>query len=205
MTTHREKPDRDKKSLLTRLLPLILVIWLVAMGGYVYFIVLAKTPYSGPLETIVHAHVRFQVIIDGQNQTLYYIPAGIGVSPALWNNHTLDGYGPTGMSPIRTELPDGVIHIELVKVDSRISNGFVLKDFFNIWGKRIDNNCIEIDKVYCTGAYNIKTFIDDTTRPETDPQWVSGPQPGAHLRGKLLFLESPLIRVDITSISATTS
>ncbi|MDP3998652.1 MAG: hypothetical protein Q8P89_03485 [bacterium] len=95
--------------------------------------------FSGPQESIpeeqivtrsgLHWHPKLEIFIKGQKQD---IPGSIGLTPVE--------------RPIHTHEADGVIHLEfpgLVKKDD-----LKLGQFFKIWGKEFNSNCI-FDK--CNG------------------------------------------------------
>jgi hypothetical protein len=56
-----------------------------------------------------HDHVMLTVLMDGQQ---IVVPEGIGMNPQLWKDHSLDQYGPSGISPMHTHDTSGTIHIE---------------------------------------------------------------------------------------------
>ncbi|MHB8546225.1 MAG: hypothetical protein ACYDAJ_05615 [Nitrosotalea sp.] len=88
---------------------------------------------------MMHIHPHLSLIIDGKPAT---IPANIGIDPHLWNVHTLDSYGMTGMAPLHTHTADGVIHVESYK-----DQDYTLGQFLDIWGIPLDN-------------YNVKVTVD---------------------------------------------
>ena len=61
---------------------------------------------------MMHIHPHISMTIDGNPVV---IPANIGIDSHLWNVHTLDSYGMTGMAPLQTHTADGVIHVESYK------------------------------------------------------------------------------------------
>lgn len=85
----------------------------------------------------LHIHPSLEIWIDGQNQT---IPANIGI----------DG---EGIRVIHTHDDSGEIHVE-----SPWSHQFYLKDFFFIWSRRFDKDCIF---EHCVdGNHTLKVFVD---------------------------------------------
>ncbi len=69
----------------------------------------------------MHIHPSLSIVIKG---TVIPIPDGIGISPA-------------GLRVIHTHGSDGRLHLE-----SPYETEFLLEDFFTIWGKRFDEQCI---------------------------------------------------------------
>jgi hypothetical protein len=88
---------------------------------------------------MMHIHPQLSLIIDGKPTA---IPANIGIDSHLWNTHTLDSYGMTGMAPLHTHTADGVIHVESYK-----DQDYTLGQFLDIWGIPLDN-------------YNVKVSVD---------------------------------------------
>ncbi len=88
---------------------------------------------------MMHIHPHLSVIMDGKPVT---VPANIGIDSHLWNMHTLDTYGMTGMAPLHTHQNDGVIHVESYK-----DQDYTLGQFLDIWGIPLDN-------------YNVKVTVD---------------------------------------------
>ncbi len=72
----------------------------------------------------MHWHPHLSIIIDGQAQQ---IPAGIGL-------------GVSQHYRIHTHEADGVIHLEYSGLVTK--DNIRLKEFFKIWGKRFDKECI---------------------------------------------------------------
>lgn len=96
------------------------------------------------------------IIHDSRNGLNYTLPAGIGVVPDLWVNHTLDQYGPPGYAPVSTRDGTGTIYIQSPKGvfdGTTIVLRFSFGDFFNIWGQRFDRNCVPDGRggLYCGG------------------------------------------------------
>lgn len=88
---------------------------------------------------MMHIHPHLSMTIDGNPVT---IPANIGIDSHLWNVHTLDSYGMTGMAPLHTHTADEAIHVESYK-----DQDYTLGQFLDIWGIPLDN-------------YNIKVTVD---------------------------------------------
>ena len=88
---------------------------------------------------MMHIHPHLSLIIDGKPAT---VPANIGIDSHLWNTHTLDSYGMTGMAPLHTHTADGVIHVESYK-----DQDYTLGQFLDIWGIPLGN-------------YNVKVTVD---------------------------------------------
>ena len=85
---------------------------------------------------MMHIHPHLSMTIDGNPVV---IPANIGIDSHLWNVHTLDSYGMTGMAPLHTHTADGVIHVESYK-----DQGYTLGQFLDIWGIPIDNYDVKV-------------------------------------------------------------
>ncbi len=81
---------------------------------------------------VIHDHVSLAMILNGQEAV---IPQGIGIKPELWKDHSLDKYGPTGLSPLHTHDTSGIIHIE-----STTNREYTFGEFLQVWG--IDTNKI---------------------------------------------------------------
>lgn len=111
---------------------IIFVIIILAIGGWFFF---SKSSSSTPESGIIsknglHWHAQLEISILGQKQQ---IPAGIGLGAVH--------------SPMHTHETDNVIHLEfsgLVK-----QSNLHLSNFFKIWGKTFNKDCI-FDK--CSGA-----------------------------------------------------
>jgi len=88
---------------------------------------------------MMHIHSHLSITIDGKPSV---VPANIGIDSQLWNMHTLDTYGMTGMAPLHTHQNDGVIHVESYK-----DQDYTLGQFFDIWGMQLDK-------------YNVKVTVD---------------------------------------------
>lgn len=87
----------------------------------------------------IHWHPKLDIYIKGILQT---IPAGVGLSPI---EH-----------PIHTHDPDNVIHLEFSGLTT--VNNTRLQEFFIIWGKQFNSNCI-FDN--CNGpSGTVKMFVN---------------------------------------------
>ena len=85
----------------------------------------------------LHIHPHVQIVIDGQDQV---IPMNIGITSL-------------GMRVIHTHDTTGKLHVE-----SPVMHQFYLADFFTIWGKRFDDQCI-FDK--CKDeTHDLKLFVN---------------------------------------------
>jgi hypothetical protein len=84
-----------------------------------------------------HVHPHLEIDIDGEKQA---IPAEIGI-------------GLDGMHVIHTHDGSGTIHIE-----SPVSHQFYLRDFFAIWGRRFDSQCI-FDRCV-DGNHTLRAYVD---------------------------------------------
>src|SRR3546814_4146110 len=59
-------------------------------------------------------HTRCALVTGVQTCALpiSVIPEGVGMNPQFWHDHSLDKYGPSGISPVHTHDTSGTIHIE---------------------------------------------------------------------------------------------
>jgi hypothetical protein len=73
-----------------------------------------------------HDHVVLTVLVDGQKVV---VPEGIGMSPQFWKDHSLDQYGPSGISPMHTHDTSGTIHIE-----STTPREYTVGEFLKVMG-----------------------------------------------------------------------
>jgi hypothetical protein len=79
-----------------------------------------------------HDHVLLSVLVDGQPAM---VPEGIGMNSWLWHDHSLDQYGPSGISPMHTHDTSGTIHIE-----STASREYSVGEFLKVMG--IDSSTV---------------------------------------------------------------
>ncbi len=93
-----------------------------------------------PIEgNALHTHQHLDVFVDGQKIN---IPKGIGV-----------GVNEAFISPIHSHDNDGIIHVE-----SPTITDYFLGQFFDIWGVKFDDQCIN---KYCTsGEKKLKVFVN---------------------------------------------
>lgn len=68
----------------------------------------------------IHLHAVLDIVVDGQ---AIPIPQNIGIG--------------TRHEPLHTHEPDGVIHVE-----SPDTRDYTLGNFFQVWGKRLDSQCV---------------------------------------------------------------
>ena len=78
-----------------------------------------------PSRLAMHNHARLVMVSGGQQ---VQVPANIGISSELWNDHSLDEFG-LGMAPMHTHDATGNIHIE-----STTEQEFTFGQFLQIWG-----------------------------------------------------------------------
>lgn len=117
----------------------IFVGGLSAMGGIAWYI--ATWPRILEAEVVsrlgLHRHVDLRITIKGKQQD---IPANLGIGVTH--------------NPIHTHERDGIVHLEF--------QGFVttddlrLREFFKVWGKRFNGNCIFN---YCNGPGGNVTML----------------------------------------------
>lgn len=73
-----------------------------------------------------HDHVMMSLLVNGQPTV---IPEGVGMMSDLWHDHSLDRYGPSGISPMHTHDTSGTIHIE-----STTPRAYTVREFLNVMG-----------------------------------------------------------------------
>lgn len=120
---------------------------LIVIGGVGWFGWKVATAPTIPEEEIVanqgiHWHVKLDIRLKGE---LAPIPGGIG----------LDGLAP-GAHPhqMHTHDSDHVIHVE--KTGLVVRDDLKLKNFFEVWGKQFNSQCI-LDR--CNGAEGTMKFL----------------------------------------------
>jgi len=93
-----------------------------------------------PVIMRIHPHLTLRV-----NGNQVGVPAGIGINPSLWADHSLDKYGTLNppAAPIHTQTSDGTLYVE-----SNTVRDFTFGDFMKISG---------LDKVNIT---TIKMTVD---------------------------------------------
>ncbi|MDE1845312.1 MAG: hypothetical protein KGI10_08305 [Thaumarchaeota archaeon] len=129
------------------------ILTALAIGVGFVMITPSSTVYKIPTSSsiphdsmgMMHIHPHISLIIDGKPAT---VPANIGIDSHLWNVHTLDSYGMTGMAPLHTHTADGMIHVESYK-----DQDYTLGQFLDIWGMPLDN-------------YNVKVTVDGNSIPD---------------------------------------
>ncbi len=82
-------------------------------------------------------HIHPQLSITSNSAGAVTIPAQIGITQSLWNDHSLDQYGAGGLAPIHTHDTSGTIHVE-----SNTLRDFTLHQFLAIWGQPRDGSAI---------------------------------------------------------------
>lgn len=73
-----------------------------------------------------HDHVVMSIVMNGRQME---IPEGVGMQPDLWHDHSLDRFGPSGISPLHTHDTSGTIHIE-----STSPREFTVGEFIAVMG-----------------------------------------------------------------------
>lgn len=66
------------------------------------------------------------MLVNGQPAV---VPEEIGMNPQLWHDHSLDQYGPSGISPMHTYDTSGTIHIE-----STTPREYTVGEFLKVMG-----------------------------------------------------------------------
>jgi hypothetical protein len=80
-----------------------------------------------------HDHVVMSILVNGRPAM---IPEGVGMDPDLWHDHSLDRFGPSGISPLHTHDTSGTIHIE-----STSQREFTVGEFLGVMG--LDSGAVE--------------------------------------------------------------
>jgi hypothetical protein len=117
----------------------------VILGSFLY---LSNLPSD---QILMDWHVKL-TFFDSRYYTNSTPPADIGVNGGLWQNHTLDRYGPQGYAPISTRDTSGTLYIQ-----SKVYEFYTFKDFFNIWGQQFNHLCTPLppnfpsNSPYCAG------------------------------------------------------
>ncbi len=80
---------------------------------------------------VMHIHAQLELWRSGEKQE---VPMEIGIARELWNNHSLDQFGPSTslLSPIHTHDSSGTIHIESV-----VHRNYTIGEFLSIWGSGV--------------------------------------------------------------------
>lgn len=73
-----------------------------------------------------HDHVSLSMLVNGRPAV---VPEEIGMNPQLWHDHSLDQYGPSGISPMHTHDTSGTIHIE-----STTPREYTIGEFLKVMG-----------------------------------------------------------------------
>lgn len=73
-----------------------------------------------------HDHVMLSLLVNGRPAV---VPQEIGMNPQLWHDHSLDRFGPSGISPMHTHDTSGTIHIE-----STSQREFTVGEFLEVMG-----------------------------------------------------------------------
>ncbi|MEK6929031.1 MAG: hypothetical protein AABW65_03725 [Nanoarchaeota archaeon] len=97
---------------------------------------------GGHKDLALHIHSTLDIIIDGKKQ---FIPASIGIAQNI-------------MRPIHTHDGAGEVHIE-----GPCRRDFTIGEFFKIWGKKFDSQCI-FDS--CTDKGIVKMKINGNENSE---------------------------------------
>ena len=128
-----EKPQKINTKKIKNWTIIIVVIGLIIMGfGWLIYstyqgINSCKTESAetmnigGHTNLALHIHAALNIIIDGEKQA---IPANIGILPGI-------------MRPVHTHALDNEVHLE-----GPCQRDFTLRDFFAIWGRQFNSQCI---------------------------------------------------------------
>lgn len=77
-----------------------------------------------------HDHVVLSIVVNGRPMV---IPEEVGMNQQLWKDHSLDRYGPSGISPMHTHDTSGTVHIE-----STTPREFTIGEFLAVMGIELD-------------------------------------------------------------------
>ena len=104
----------------------ILIVSVVA--GVVSTLIYIKPSAQTERSVVMRIYPHLTVRIDNKQ---IVVPAGIGINPDLWKNHSLDAFGITSppVSPLHTNSADGTIYVE-----STVIRNYTLGEFLDIWG-----------------------------------------------------------------------
>lgn len=99
---------------------------------------ISNSPASYPHDSMgmMHIHTHVTLVIDGKPAV---VPAQIGIDQSLWNMHTLDSYGMTGMAPLHTHDTSGSIHVESYK-----DQDYTLGELLDVWGMPLENYNVKV-------------------------------------------------------------
>lgn len=131
------------------------IIALMALGGVAINTALEEIKNKPVVDNepiVIHMHTTLRIIVHGKH---VIIPKHIGIDPALYKTHDLDKYGIKNPRtyPLHTHDTSGVIHIESTQIRT-----FTLGQFFDVWGKTFNENCI-LDR--CNDGLNeVRMHVD---------------------------------------------
>lgn len=100
---------------------------------------------------VLHIHQHLDIFIGGRKVP---VPAGIGIAAD-------DSF----IAPLHTHDATGIIHVE-----SDIRRTFTLGQFFDVWGVRLDADCIG---GYCAGGGRSLTAYVDGRKYPGDPRGIT--------------------------------
>ena len=137
-------------------LTLGVILALIALGGVAINTALEQNKIKPEVTDnepiVIHMHTALKIVIHGERLT---IPKYIGIDPVLYKSHDLDKYGIKNPRtyPLHTHDTSGLIHIE-----STVIRTFTLGQFFDVWGKTFNENCV-MDK--CNDKLNkMRMYVD---------------------------------------------
>ena len=112
----------------------ICVVIVIAAGIAVFMThqqpkTIAGNAYTNPpMDSMgmMHFHPHLTLIIDTKPAT---VPANIGIDSQLFQDHSFDSNGMTGMAPLHTHDTSGTIHVESYKI-----RDYYLGQLLVIWG-----------------------------------------------------------------------
>jgi hypothetical protein len=164
----------------------------LVVGICVMIIIVASYFFYYSQDTTIRIDYRLKMhFVDWRTNTNYSLPMGIGTTGGLWTNHTLDGYGEKGYSPMSTRDSTSTIFLR-----STVYEIYTFADFFNVWGQVFTRYCAPLppnfspDSPYCAGAAEIVVYdsnnnnqydagepvVSNTTAPPNGTPLASDPK-----------------------------
>lgn len=151
-----KKPNKINSRKVRNWTILIIIFLLIVLGlgfGIASYVKERNKCKTAPAEEInigghtninLHKHGDLEIIINGQKQL---IPTNIGVGP---------GVEPEYMRPLHTHDASGEIHIE-----GLCPRNFRIGDFFNVWGKQFNSQCILDACINESTNATLKFYVND--------------------------------------------
>jgi hypothetical protein len=140
--------NRKQGRLVLYSIPIIAIVLTAGVFGLSFFRpppIMCSDKASSPLAMDFNVALSIQVVNLEGNQSRFLVPPAIGIPGlnAAWANHTLDGYGTNGISPLCLDGQSGgpqYAGYSAIRVRSTSVMNYTLRDFFNIWGQPLGRN-----------------------------------------------------------------